>query len=529
MNNTIVFLLLATFSYLYNMFKGWNKDVVLIILLGLLIRFALMPYTQTVHADAISRILNAENWLKNPHYILADVWGPLSTYLYGFSIEFLGGKIYGPKIINILFASFTAYPLYWFSKNIFKTRIGALFVAATYILTPIIIRNSFQALPAVTCAFFIASAMYHLSNYIKSKQLKSVVFAGVLITLAGALRYEAWVISFFLGTILLIQKEYKSFFIFGLVAAIFPISWLIGNQIVYDNWLYCFQYSSEWTINELEPLANVSQSKMVKRLLFFPFSLMVVLSPLFFLLMLIIIPNSILKKRINKEQLLWLIPFLGLLIIYTYKALSGSLLLQHKYSVTLILFILPFFALFFKQTSKRSTFIALLALALLIPSQFIYNAIPTQKILPFSSKSISSINNLLKDASRETAVIPKLSNPNFQLIVDASNNQIEPNDGVILDFLGWENTYYYALNSRKQPFIIRGNKKAKINTEQLNKYLTKYPNGLVTANGLGKLKVSITKNTQSIQIPKIKHLLKLTLVKEIDGFRLYRYKTEVTL
>lgn len=179
------------------MLKRWNKDIIILITLGLIIRFILLPYSQTVHADAISRILNAEWWLSNPHYIIADVWGPLTSYLFGFSIKFLGGKIYGPKIINILFAASTAYPLYWFTRNVFNTRTGAIMVATAYTLTPLIIRNSFQALPAVSCAFFIAASMYHLSNYIKTLKIHYAVIAGVMITLAGALRYEAWILSFF--------------------------------------------------------------------------------------------------------------------------------------------------------------------------------------------------------------------------------------------------------------------------------------------------------------------------------------------
>jgi predicted membrane-bound dolichyl-phosphate-mannose-protein mannosyltransferase len=251
---------------------GKHKDVLFIIILGLIIRFVLLPYSQTVHADAISRIINAQTWLANPKYILADVWGPLNQYLFGFSIKFMGGKIFGPKLINILFASFSAYPLYWFTRNIFKTRVGAILVATIYVLTPLVIRNSFQALPAIPFGFFVALSMYYLSVYLTTKpQLLYIVLSGVAINLAGALRYEAWVISFFFGLILLFNKKYLPFFLFGVVASLFPISWLIGNQIVFDNWFYCFQYSQEWGIAELHGLDEITRVDALKRILFLPF------------------------------------------------------------------------------------------------------------------------------------------------------------------------------------------------------------------------------------------------------------------
>jgi len=504
--------------------KRWNKDVIIIIVIGLIIRFILLPYSQTVHADAISRILNAELWLSNPHYIIADVWGPLSSYLYGFSIHFMGGKIYGPKIINTLFAAFTVYPLYWFTQNVFKTRSGSVFVAIIYTITPLVIRNSFQALPAIPCAFFMAFSMYYLSNYIKSLKLNYVVFAGVMITCAGALRYEAWIISFFFGLILLFHKKYAAFFTFGFVAAIFPVSWLMGNHIIYDNWFYCFQYSSEWTINELQSFSEISNLKAIKRILFFPYSLIIVLSPLVFSLILYVLPHLIIKKRITKNQLIWLIPFLGLLIIYVYKAINGSLLLQHKYTVSLLVLLIPFFSLLFLQQEKLIKRISILAVILIIPSSFIMNKIPWEKGFSFSSTLSLAVNDLFIDAYRETEMVPKLANKNFKLLVDESNKNYKPGDGVITDFLGWENTYYYALHSKKRPFIIEGGKSENIDFEGLNNYITKHKEGLITFSYFGKLLMHYNGNKNIIQIKNINHLLKLQLIKKEDGFMLFRYR-----
>lgn len=69
-----------------------QKDVIFIIIIGLIIRFVLLPYSQTVHADAISRVLNAQTWLSNPYYIIADIWGPFNQYLYAFQLNLWGGK-----------------------------------------------------------------------------------------------------------------------------------------------------------------------------------------------------------------------------------------------------------------------------------------------------------------------------------------------------------------------------------------------------------------------------------------------------
>jgi len=504
--------------------KSWNKEVILIIVVGLIIRLVLLPYSQVIHADAVSRIIQAQEWLANPRYIVAAVWGPLNQYLFGFSIKFLGGKIYGPKIINILFAVFTTYPLYWFTRNVFNTRSGAILVACIYTLTPLVIRNSFQALPAVPFAFFLALSMYYLSAYLKEEKIVFVMLSALAINLAGALRYEAWIISFLFGVILLLNKHYRSFLIFGGIASLFPLSWILGGYIIHNDWLYSFHYSTEWANQEIPKINEITRVDLVKRILFFPFSIFVVFSPLVFALILYIIPSSLIKKRVTKKQIIWLMPFAILFVLYIYKATTGTLLLQHKYTITLLVLLLPFIALLFVQTKKYLQRFAFISVVLIIPLSYILNDFPWKKIFSFSSSLSLAVDDLFVETYGETKIVPRLKDENFCFMVEKMKTICNDGEGIITDFLGWENTYYLSLHSQKTPFIIPGATHDEININELENYLLNHPSGLIVFNYFGKLLSICEGNGDTVKINNIKAPLFLTLIHNENGYMLYKYK-----
>lgn len=502
--------------------KKWNLEVLIIIALGIIIRLLLLPYSQTVHADAISRVINAEVWLANPKYIIADIWGPMNQYLFGFSIKFLGGKIYGPKAINIILASFTAFPLYWFTFNIFKTRKGAIVVALIYVLTPIVIRNSFQALPAVPYAFFVALSMFFLSEFVLKKTIWPLILSAISINFAGALRYEAWVISFFFSLILLFHKQYRAFFTFGLIASLFPLSWLIGNKIVFDNWFYCFDYSSQGTLNELLGGEQISLNEKIKRLIFFPYSLIIVFSPLLFLLIVVSIPKYFINKTLKKEQLFWIIPSLFLLIIYIIKAYQGTLLLQNKYSTIFLVLVLPFVAILFHLEKTKKQLIVYLTIFLIIPSSFLFDQIPWYKILGKGGSLSTIVDELFLNTYAETKPVPRLRDTHFSPLVDKSNQSLKENDGLLVDFIGWQNTYYFSLHSLKTPFIVEGWGDIKFN--QINDYLKTHTSGLFLLNYFGALTPFISGSGDTIIIQNTSTPLILSLIQKQDANLLFRYE-----
>ncbi len=503
--------------------KLWNKDIIIIIIVGLIIRLILLPYTQTVHADAISRIIHAQDWLENPRYIAGAVWGPLNQYLFGFAIKFMGGKVLGPKLINILFAVFTSYPLYWFSRNTFKTRTGAILVACIYTLSPLVIRNSFQALPAVPFAFFLALSMYYLSKAITENKINYLIFSGLAINFAGALRYEAWIISFLFGGLLLMQKQYRSFLVFGAIASLFPISWLIGNQVVFNDWFYSFHYSTDWAHKEITALSNVDPVELLKRILFFPFSVFIVFSPIVMFLLLYILPRSIIKKSITKKQLMWFIPFLVLFSIYEYKAITGTLLLQNKYTIGLLVLLIPFAALLFVQTKKFIKVLSIIGVAAIIPVSLVLNKIPWKNSLDFSSTLSLAVHDLFIEHYPEPFFFPSLRDKTFHLMVEKSQANYKNEDGLVTDFLDWENTYYYALHVEKTPYIISGTLHEEIKFEELETYFINHPTGLILLNYFGRLLPYCKGSGDTIKIADMMGKLQLNEVKKANGYMLFRY------
>ena len=194
-------------------------------LFALSLRLLILPWSQTVHADAVTRIFLSADWLANPHYISSGYWGPLHIYLNALSLWLFSDQVITPKVLNILFVTFSVPPLYWFTKNVFKNRLGATFVALTYVLCPVVVRNSFLGLAEVVYAFFVLLTMHFLEKSFRTKAAnKYVILAGFSITLAAATRYEAWVLIAVFTLVCLLRVGWQSAVLFWMFAMLFPLS-----------------------------------------------------------------------------------------------------------------------------------------------------------------------------------------------------------------------------------------------------------------------------------------------------------------
>lgn len=78
-----------------------------------------------------------------------------------------------------------------------------------------------MALSETPYLFFLALTINLLSKGIKEQKITFILLAGISIFLAQGIRYEAWIVSALFCLVLLLFKEWKVFFIFSLLAAIF--------------------------------------------------------------------------------------------------------------------------------------------------------------------------------------------------------------------------------------------------------------------------------------------------------------------
>lgn len=488
-------------------FSSESRQILLLMAIGLAVRLIILPFSQTIDADAVTRIIMAYKWLNDPVLITSDVWLPLHLYFNAAAIWLSGDLVFGPKIMNILFAVATVPPLYKFVKNEFNSE-GAFWVTLTYLFIPIVIRNSLQALSGIPYAFFIVSTMYFLSQGRKTQQeIKYGILAGLAITLAGGFRYEAWLLIAVFSGVLFLQKQWKMMIAFMLFSMIVPTFWMVGCYIDEGDIFYGPNGAYRWNVVISGVNENMNFEKYVRRAFFFFVSWFFLLTPVVSFLIVFYTIKSRKLKSISRSTWMWLIPFFVLFLMFIYKAINGTLLLQHRFTLSLILTSLPFYALMFQsgKALKAKRIIALSVVILFIPYSLL---------------------------NRDMLSIPRLKDQGMVDLVELINSKTEDpqNEGLVLDFIGWQNTYYLSLKSDIVPeniFRVNGAVHGKVYFKFLKRVFVNNDEGFLLKRKNKKSKLDeflVQLNDSVIAIEKTTMQLHLKEIYTDDKVKLYRYK-----
>lgn len=328
-------------------------EVYVLLILALSSRFLVLPFTQAIESDATTRIFIAEHALNNQGELRSFQWPSLQIYFLSAAQFISQQRVLGPVILSLLMGAFSVVPFYRFTKNIFSEK-GAFYASLIFTFSPLIFRLSFVPLSEIYHVFFCVSALYFLSEGLvrQTKKIKWGVLAGIAITIACGGRFEAWALAGLLGVILLVLREWKMALSFGTIAAIYPIAWMIYCYKGTGNPLVSLQIVEHFNFDIMKMNENLDAVEKYRRLIFFPFSWWVSISPAIGAISLWILFKKILKKNCTLIQLLFSFLFFFFLLFFIYEAKGGSLATQHRYSVTLLMLSIPFFSLWFAHGNK---------------------------------------------------------------------------------------------------------------------------------------------------------------------------------
>jgi hypothetical protein len=332
--------------------------------------------------------------------------------------------VYTPKLVNILFSVLTLFPFFFFTKREFNAQ-GAIIATIFFGICPILFRNSFMGLSETPYLFLLVLSLNLISKALRENCTKSIVLAGLAITLASGFRYEAWFILLLISFILLFV-DWKKALIFGAFAMIFPIVW------IYSEWhaTGLFPFSIEGNaglkmskgMNVAANNAHLDVESLLRRIWFFPFSWLIAVGiPVAYLLIKPLFVD-IFKKSTEKLHKIWALLFVLTLVFFIYNSIQGALLIQHRFIGTLVVFSLPFIAVYFDENHKNGIRKAVIFGALTVGLSFVYN---TSGITP----------------------IPRLKDQQKAKFINEVNTVLKPNDVLIIDFVGWDYSYYYALRT----------------------------------------------------------------------------------
>ncbi|HCR72336.1 MAG TPA: hypothetical protein DIW23_12885 [Anaerolineae bacterium] len=487
-----------------------DKYFIIAFFIGLAIRLFAIPFAMSSGGDAVVRIFIAQEWMKDPTIITSGVWGPLHTYLTAGILYIWNDAVYAPLFLNCIFSASVAIPLYLFVKHEWNES-AALFVACLYLLFPVGIRYGLDTLTELPFIFFITLSMLFLS-YARSEQgnWKHAFIAGFMITIAGSLRYESWGLTPFLG--LLLWKKWKEMFLFFATSAIFPIFWMTGNYLEYQDPFYSFNWAVDWVTNVSGFTEEVTVIDRINRFLFYPRALIFGLTPLAFL---VCCAGVFFVLYYRQKQWVWIIPFAALTGTYILNAVRGDFSTQVRYSINLAIFMIPFAGEWYlRQKEKRRFLYSALVLISILPLSYLHYIIPWPFDFPHP-------------VPYQVSPIPRLD----EAAVNISESQIliseENSGGLLLDFYAWDETYYIALMSRKDPstiFIMPGEEHEPIEMERLEKFLANNPNGVLLLTETHRyIEVQSIDSGEQIMIEGYPKPLIIELIEKVEDVAFYKY------
>lgn len=399
-----------------------HSKIILLFIIILACKLILLPFAQIDDSDAVARIFSGISWKESPEWILSNFWCPFHFYLIGLGLFIWNDPVYMPMLLHVVISAATLIPFYFLVRREFNEK-GA-FIATVYLaICPILFRNSYLALSETPYLYFLVLSLNFLSKGLRNNSYKYILFAGLSVTIASGFRYEAWIMVSIISLIIILVKQWRFLPVFLFPALLFPVSWLYTNWIATGNPFYGIQGNYYWTIVEMGNNNNLHFSNYLRRIWFFPFSWIIAVG----IPAAVIIVGAVWKiftdRPVQKISIIRLLPLLVMFVVMQYNAFKGVLLLQHRFIGTLVVLGLPFISDYFKEYTPKKIRLAWLFGIITVLLSFVYN---TPAIKP----------------------LPRLQNQSFVSISKLIGNNISPDSYLIIDNVGWNNTFYLALHSR---------------------------------------------------------------------------------
>lgn len=441
---------------LKNKYPGLPVALIIIAVATLVVKFILVPFAQTTDADAVSRTLDAMQWMQHPRWIIQSVWGPFDFYLNGLVLMLWNNPVNALIVFHIVLSVLTLIPFFFFVRREF-TEFGAIVATAFLAISPILFRSSLMALSETPYLLFIVMCLNFISKGIKEGKNSYLLWAGMVTTIASGFRYEAWLMIAIFSLLVLLLGGWKKAFLFGAVACIFPFTSMLQNYLLNGQPLYGIVGNYNWTINVMQNNAHPAFEDYLRRIWSFPFSWMIALGPLTAWVTIRSIFLSYKKSNKWHSVWMWTIPFWLFFFTMQYNAFKGTLILHHRFIGTLVILSLPFSAAYFDVRAVSKVRQALIFGALTIGLTFVYNT-----------------GNVI--------YLPRLHDQEAVKTANFIKQQLNRQSGLIADNWGWQNTYYIALQSGLQwsnMMLLDDRQDNQVPVQSVNKLLSNYPQGII--------------------------------------------------
>ena len=230
------------------------------LLLGLLLvaalvpRLVVFPVNENLYGDAVVRTELAERWLQEPRLIRsfgdgAQQFGPLHLYLVGAALVGVEREHAG-RAVSLLFGVLSVVPLFALTRRFFGWRAG-VWACLAFSVWGMHLQLSTTAASEAVALFFMLWVFALFAQALEENRFGPLFGAAMVLNLACALRYDAWMYIPLLAVMPLLWRKDKVAGVtmavaFGLLCLPFPLWWMQGNELAHGDPLYPISYIDEF-------------------------------------------------------------------------------------------------------------------------------------------------------------------------------------------------------------------------------------------------------------------------------------------
>ncbi|WP_224364011.1 ArnT family glycosyltransferase [Hyalangium versicolor] len=329
------------------------------LLLGLLIvaalvpRLVVFPVNENLYGDAVARTELAERWLQVPHFIRsfqdgAAQFGPLHLYMVGAALTVVEREHAG-RAVSLLFGVLSVVPLFALTRRFFGWRAG-VWACLAFSVWGMHLQLSTTAASEAVALFFMLSVFALFGQALDERRFGPLFGAAVVLNLACALRYDAWMYIPLLAVMPLLWSRDKVAGVtmavsFGLMCLPFPLLWMQGNELAHGDPFYPITYIDEFHRSWVASSGGGAKDWWLRAqgIGFWPAIALFTLTPGVALLGVV----GMVKAWRERPELRWLV--LAALVPAAYYAFRAAVLLNFlplgRFTVTQVVLLLPFVVL----------------------------------------------------------------------------------------------------------------------------------------------------------------------------------------
>lgn len=237
-----------------------RRSVGLLVVLAAVPRLLVFPFAENVAGDAVVRAWLGHAFLESPHLIGSSLqgclqFGPLHFPLLAL-VEWLTGSLaHAGRVLSLVVGVASVLPVFALARRLFSER-AAWWSALVFSLWSLHVQVSTTAASEGLSGFFVVLGVALLARAFDSGSREVLLGAGLVLTLASAVRYDVWVWVALSALLVWWKQGFVRAVAFGAVAASFPIAWLGGHLVDTGDALYPLRviddYHRAWFVSEAE-------------------------------------------------------------------------------------------------------------------------------------------------------------------------------------------------------------------------------------------------------------------------------------